>query len=62
MDTYIIRIYRRDVQCPQKMAGVVQQATGDKIHPFTTTLELLSILTDNTITENDAPKEGSQMH
>lgn len=62
MDTYIIRIYRRDAHCPQKIAGVVQQTIGDKTQPFATTLELWSILTGNIIAENDTQKGGSLMH
>ncbi len=44
MDSYIIRIYRRDEEDPRNVIGLVEIAERDERQPFHNPEELLTIL------------------
>lgn len=44
MDTYVVRIYRRDMNEPRKLAGVVERAGTEDKRVFHDVEELLGIL------------------
>jgi hypothetical protein len=46
MDSYVVRIYRRDPKNPRRLAGVVVQAgvEAESEHPFRDLAELMEIL------------------
>ncbi len=44
MDSYVIRIYRRDGNDPEKIAGIVEFVEQDETKPFASHAELREIL------------------
>lgn len=44
MDSYVIRIYRRDGSDPEKIAGIVEFVEQDETMPFASHAELREIL------------------
>ena len=44
MDSYIVRIYRRDPKNPKKTVGVVERAEGEGKRAFHDLEELMSVL------------------
>ena len=44
MDSYVVRIYRRDPENPRKSVGVVERAEGEGEQAFHSLDELMSIL------------------
>ena len=47
MDSYVVRIYRRDPKDPQRMAGVVERAEVNGEQAFHDLGELMGILADS---------------
>ncbi len=48
-DCYIVRIYRRDSEDLQKIAGIVEAVGSEESHPFKTFEELTKIMSEKTI-------------
>jgi hypothetical protein len=44
MDSYIVRLYRRDAENPENMVGLVETVGEDEKRPFHTVSELVAIL------------------
>jgi hypothetical protein len=44
MDSYVVRIYRRDINHPQNLVGLVECVEGKQERPFTNFEELRAIL------------------
>jgi hypothetical protein len=45
MDSYVVRIYRRDEEYPRVLAGIVEIASSGEEKAFGSLAELMSILT-----------------
>jgi hypothetical protein len=45
MDSYIIRIYRRDKNNPEVIVGIIEEINTGKTHPFRNLAELSAIIT-----------------
>lgn len=46
MDSYIVRLYRRDNRNPENLVGLVETVGAEEIRPFHTVNELVAILSD----------------
>ena len=44
MESYIVRIYRRDPEDPQKSAGLVEVVNTEETRPFSDARELVEII------------------
>jgi len=57
-DTYVIRIYRREAQNPEKLVGIVEEVGHARNQAFNSVAELCEILRSNTADKPD-PDPGS---
>lgn len=46
MDSYIVRMYRRDAENPENLVGLVETVGEDGKRPFHTASELVAILSE----------------
>lgn len=46
MDSYIVRLYRRDAQNPEQIVGLVETVGNNEARPFHTISELVAILSE----------------
>ena len=44
MESYIVRLYRRDAESPENLVGMVETVGDDEKRPFHTASELVAIL------------------
>lgn len=47
MDSYIVRLYRRDAENPENLVGLVETVGEDEKRPFHTVSELVAILSES---------------
>jgi len=58
MDSYIVRIYRRDRESPERITGTVELAASQKVFSFQSSEELVEILTALDGADGDQQPEG----
>jgi hypothetical protein len=56
MESYIVRLYRRDTTNPEKLVGLIETVGVDKTRTFHTVSELVAILSEPHALERTAPQ------
>lgn len=58
MDSYIVRIYRRDCEVPERITGIVERIDNQKVLSFRSSEELVKILAALGKADEDRQPEG----
>jgi len=56
MESYIVRLYRRDTTNPEKLVGLIETVGLDKTRSFHTVSELVAILSEPHVFEKTVPQ------